>query len=274
MPDDRGMTTSDGLLQLRGTTLGAGVPKVCVPVVASTVEAAVAAVAALPPGVAEVVELRLDHLTGAARDTAVVRDAVAAVRGALPAEVPLLATFRSAREGGAQPADEDAYTAVVRASLAPFPADGAGGGGAGEGADVVDVELAARDAAALVRAAHAAGTPVVVSQHDFAATPPADDLVAVLRHQRDLGADVCKVAVTPHDADDVLTLLTATRRFAREADRPLVTIAMGGLGVVTRVAGEVFGSAMTFGAVGATSAPGQVDAVRLRAAMGLLHDAL
>ncbi|MBO9570191.1 MAG: type I 3-dehydroquinate dehydratase [Cellulomonas iranensis] len=256
------MTTNDGRLRLRGTTLGSGVPKVCVPVVAATPDAAVADVRALPTGVADVVELRLDHLVGAAGDPAVARHAVRAVRAALPPDVPLLATFRSAREGGAQPADDDAYTGVVRAALAA------------DGADAVDVELAARDAAALVADAHGAGLAVVVSQHDFAATPPADDLVATLRRQRDLGADVCKVAVTPHDADDVLTLLTATRAFARDADRPVVTIAMGGLGVVTRVAGEVFGSAMTFGTVGAASAPGQVDAVRLRAAMGLLHDAL
>ncbi|MBO3089286.1 type I 3-dehydroquinate dehydratase [Cellulomonas dongxiuzhuiae] len=259
------MTTSDGVLRLRGTTLGAGLPQVCVPVLAPTPQAAADAARALAAGAADVVELRLDHLTGSARDPALVRAAVAAVRAALPTDVPLLATFRSAREGGAQPADDAAYGAVVDAVTA---------GAAGpDGADAVDVELAMPGVAGLVARAQSAGLAVVVSHHDFAATPSADAIVALLRRQRDVGADVCKVAVMPRDPDDVLALLTATRAFTRDADRPVVTVAMGALGVVTRLAGGVFGSAMTFGSVGAASAPGQVDAVRLREVLALLHDA-
>jgi 3-dehydroquinate dehydratase-1 len=50
-------------------------------------------------------------------------------------------------------------------------------------------------------------------------------------------------------------------------------MAMGPLGVVSRLAGETFGSVLTFGTVGAASAPGQVDAARLRAALDLIHEA-
>ena len=39
---------------------------------------------------------------------------------------------------------------------------------------------------------------------------------------------------------------------------PLVTMAMGGLGAISRVSGEVFGSCMTFASVEKTSAPGQM----------------
>ncbi|ADG76338.1 3-dehydroquinate dehydratase, type I [Cellulomonas flavigena DSM 20109] len=257
------MTTSDGVLRLRGAVLGGAVPLVCVPVVAPDPDAAARATRAIPAGMADVVELRLDHLVGAAGDPGVVHAAVGAVRAALPDGVPLLATFRSAREGGAQPADDAAYATVVDAV--------AGGPHGAPVADAVDVELAAPGAAALVARAHAAGLAVVVSHHDFDATPAAGEVVAVLRRQRDLGADVCKVAVMPHDADDVLALLTATRTFARDADRPVVTVAMGRLGLVTRLAGGVFGSAMTFASVGTASAPGQVDAAVLREVLPLLH---
>ena len=259
------MTPTDGVLRLRGTTLGAGRPRVCVPVVATTPAAAAAAARALPAGAADVVELRLDHLTGAASDPAVVEAAVVAVRAALPDDVPLLATFRSAREGGAQPADDAAYAAVVATVTALADA--------GAGVDAVDVELATPGVEGLVARARAAGLAVVVSHHDFDRTPPADRIEAVLRAQRHVGADVCKVAVMPHDADDVLALLTATRAVARDADRPVVTVAMGDLGRVTRVAGGVFGSAMTFASAGTASAPGQVDAGALRGALDLLHGA-
>ena len=58
------------------------------------------------------------------------------------------------------------------------------------------------------------------------------------------------------------------------ADRPIITMSMGSLGVITRMAGEVFGSSMTFGAVGQVSAPGQIPVEKLQAAMAILHEAL
>ena len=51
-------------------------------------------------------------------------------------------------------------------------------------------------------------------------------------------------------------------------------MSMGSLGVITRMAGEVFGSSMTFGAVGQVSAPGQIPVEKLQAAMAILHEAL
>jgi 3-dehydroquinate dehydratase-1 len=52
---------------------------------------------------------------------------------------------------------------------------------------------------------------------------------------------------------------------------PAVTMSMGPLGAVSRVAGETFGSCLTFGTVGESSAPGQLDAAGLRATLELLH---
>lgn len=250
-------------LTVRGVTLARGrAPAVCVPLVASSPEEAARAAAAIPPGACDVVELRLDHLAGVGGRPALAAAAVHGVRAALPDAVPLLATFRTTREGGAQAADDAAYAAVVRASLA--------------GADLVDVELrtevATRDA--LLADAHAAEVPVVLSTHDFARTPPRDAIVALLREQQAAGGDVLKVAVAPHGPGDVLELLAATHQFtATEATRPVVTMAMGPVGVVSRVAGGVFGSVLTFASVpaaGGASAPGQPDAVALRAALAVL----
>ena len=41
-------------------------------------------------------------------------------------------------------------------------------------------------------------------------------------------------------------------------DYPLITMAMGGLGAVSRISGQVFGSCMTFASFGKASAPGQL----------------
>ena len=75
-------------------------------------------------------------------------------------------------------------------------------------------------------------------------------------------------------APDVQQLLDATQEMSgKYADRPIITMSMGA-GVVSRLCGEYFGSAMTFGAVGQVSAPGQIPVEELNAAMDILHRAL
>lgn len=89
---------------------------------------------------------------------------------------------------------------------------------------------------------------------------------------QDMGADIPKIAVMPRSAGDVLTLLSATEEMARcYADRPIITMSMSSQGVVSRLCGEVFGSSMTFGAVGQVSAPGQIPVDQLRQVLEILH---
>ena len=81
------------------------------------------------------------------------------------------------------------------------------------------------------------------------------------------GADAAKLAVMPRDDGDALRLLAACR--AATGGRlaiPVVAIAMGPLGVVTRVIGHGAGSALTFAAAatGQGSAPGQLTVEQLR----------
>ncbi len=92
---------------------------------------------------------------------------------------------------------------------------------------------------------------------------------------QELGADIPKIAVMPQNKKDVLTLLSATEEMAEEhADRPIITMSMSGTGVISRLCGEVFGSALTFGAVGKVSAPGQMGIEDLTTVLGLLHKSL
>ena len=92
---------------------------------------------------------------------------------------------------------------------------------------------------------------------------------------QELGADIPKIAVMPQNKKDVLTLLAATDEMASEyADRLIITMSMSGTGVISRLCGEVFGSALTFGAVGKVSAPGQMGIEDLTTVLGLLHKSL
>lgn len=58
--------------------------------------------------------------------------------------------------------------------------------------------------------------------------------------------------------------------YHKHADRPLITMSMGSLGVVSRVSGATFGSAATFGAAKKASAPGQVSVDELRSILEVL----
>jgi 3-dehydroquinate dehydratase-1 len=245
---------------VRGTTLGAGRPAVVVPLTGRTLAALLDQARAMVAAAPDVVEWRVDLL---ADGRAPAGDAVAAGRALAAAlcGLPLLVTVRTAAEGGAAAVADDAYASLLTALL-----------DAGI-ADLLDVEVAREPAARLVAAAHAAGVPVVGSSHDFAGTPPHDAIVGRLLGMADLGADVLKVAVMPHDPGDVLTLLSATWATSQRTGRPLITMAMGELGVASRLAGGAFGSAATFGTVGDASAPGQVELGALRAALALVHPA-
>ena len=89
-----------------------------------------------------------------------------------------------------------------------------------------------------------------------------------LRKMQELGADIPKIAVMPQSAKDVLTLLSATDEMVTKyADRPIITMSMAGTGLLSRLCGEVFGSAITFGAAKKASAPGQMEVNDLSAVL-------
>lgn len=245
---------------VRGTALGAGRPKVIVPLTGGTVLALLDQARAVVAAAPDVVEWRVDHLGSGEAAPDVVAAAGRELRAVL-GDLPLLVSIRTAAEGGLAAVTDDAYVAAYRALLAAGVAD------------LVDVEVMRGEATVrtLVDLAHAADAVVVASNHDFDATPPREEIVRRLLLMAERGADVLKIAVMPHDPGDVLTLLTATWEASGRTDRPLITMAMAGTGVASRVVGGVFGSAATFGTVGPASAPGQVELGALRAALAAVH---
>lgn len=248
-----------GLVRLGDVVLGEGRVKVIVPITGSTARELVAQASALADHAPDIVEWRVDHFVDAP-DVGAVLAAAEGVVAALEGR-PLVFTFRTAAQGGERtidPADYEALnTAVVQSGLV-------------QAVDVEDsFDTAAGDAVLAVARAH--GVVAVGSHHDFRATPPAEEIVARLVAMQERGFDAVKMAVMPRDAGDVLALLNATWTMAdRHAATPVITMAMAGLGVVTRLAAQVVGSCATFASVGPPSAPGQVPLDDLRPILALL----
>ena len=235
-------------ITLRNLTIGTGRPKIVVPLTASTAEALVREAAALRGSPAQMAEWRVDWFEQA-QDTAALLGAAAALREAL-GELPLLATYRRLEEGGQGRISLNRY-AVVLETLALSGC-----------ADMVDMELSAGEdfLAREMDFCHSRGVRVLLSSHNFQSTPGMPALLGTLRLMEALGADIAKIAVTPQSPMDLITLLDATLTFSQTAACPVVTMSMGPLGRLTRVSGEIFGSALTFAAVGRPSAPGQLEA--------------
>ena len=111
----------------------------------------------------------------------------------------------------------------------------------------------------------------VASSHDFQRTPDKDEILSRLRKMDLLGSDILKIAVMPQSRADVITLLDATQEADAMIAKPIVTMSMGSQGLISRLCGEAFGSSLTFGSVGAASAPGQMNAEDLRRILDLIH---
>lgn len=248
---------------VRGVKIGEGIPKICVPIVGQTREEIVEAGKTMKSAGADVVEWRVDWYEEVF-DYAKVEETAADLRKAL-GELPLLFTFRTAKEGGEKAIEKDVYVELnQKAARSGF-------------VDMVDVEAFTGDEAVrvIVETAHEAGVKVVGSNHDFHQTPEQEEIVARLCKMQELGVDIPKIAVMPVCKKDVLTLLSATEEmYTRYANRPIITMSMAGTGVISRLCGEVFGSALTFGAAGKASAPGQMEVEDLKTVLSLLHKSL
>lgn len=245
-------------VRLRGVTLGEGRPKICVPLTGATRAALLAEIPAAKESAADLVEWRVDFFAEAA-DTGGVLGTLRALREAL-GDMPLLFTFRTAGEGGERAMAAEDYVALTCAAAT-----------AGD-ADAVDVELFTGDEAVcgVIACAHENGVAAVVSNHDFKRTPERAELVGRLAKMRTLGADLPKIAVMPQRFADALTLMAAVDEYTATADCPVIAMSMGRLGCLSRVAGQYFGSCLTFGSVGRASAPGQLAAGELRTVLEIL----
>jgi 3-dehydroquinate dehydratase-1 len=234
------------------------VPVVCVPLVARTAEAIRHEAAAVMAKSPDVLEWRVDHFEGIADAQAVVALA-RAVRDVAPG-TPLIVTRRSPREGGAASPLDDAQAIALYEAVC-----------AAHCADFIDYELGngAANFARVRDAAREHGVGLIGSFHDFTTTPGVPAIVETFTRAKREGADVAKVAVMPRDPRDVLTLLAATWQANAALDMPLISMARGPLGVLTRVAGSLYGSSLTFAAGVNASAPGQMPIDELRQALEL-----
>jgi len=196
----------------------------------------------LAAGDADMIELRLDLLSGG--------DPLQTLKAIRKATVkPIIATARLRTEGGMfQGSEKERIDLLIKAACY---------------ADYVDVELLAdqRDYA-IARIMK----PVIISYHDFQGMPEESKLTGIYEEMKKTKAAIAKIAVTPKSLHDNLRIL----QFLLDADMPLCMIAMGRMGRHLRVVAPLYGSALTYGFVTQSTAPGQMSLAELNLARKLI----
>ena len=248
------------VVQVRNLKIGVGIPKICVPIVGTTNEELLEEAKSLKEVKLDLVEWRVDFYKDV-NDIEKVKTILKILVEVLK-DTPILFTFRSKREGGEREISTEYYIKlnceIIRTKLV----------------DLVDVELFTGDEFVnkIVETAHKNKVNVVMSNHDFFKTPSKEDIVSRLKKMIELNADLPKIAVMPKCEADVLTLLCATNEMKQKyEDQPIITMSMSGIGVISRITGEFFGSCLTFGAAKKISAPGQMGVEDLYSVLQLLH---
>ncbi len=246
------------MLQVRKMTIGSGRPKICVPLVGSTKKEIIEQCMRANESAAEIIEWRVDYFDDVA-DLEKVYDVVAVLREMT--DKLLLFTFRTKEEGGEQSisltAYQNLYTNIAYLGLV----------------DLMDVELSVaqflgRD---FINDLKNAAVKIIMSSHDFEKTPADGELVYRVNVMNQFGADIGKLAVMPHNLQDVLRVMGIPQKVRVFNQLPLAVMAMGDLGKVTRVSGEIIDSVFTFGSLNQASAPGQIPVEQLAQILDALH---
>ena len=142
------------------------------------------------------------------------------------------------------------------------------------GAEFIDTELEYPDDLQLQlrNRARSAGTKLIVSWHNFSATPPLKQLLEVYHNCAEKGADVVKIVTTANsliDATRTMRLYRSVARLPRKRGNrpPLAAFAMGSAGKFTRYLSLKLGSPLsyTYPDGAKATAPGQYSESQLAA---------
>lgn len=244
---------------IKGKTLGEGKPLICVPVMGEKKELVIEQVRRLVDMKAQMIEWRIDAFENVSNPDAV-NDVLEELRS-ITENTILVYTYRSKAQGGLGNDSRDTIEKLYRV------------GAKSDVVDFVDVEFFANEnCSKLISELKKEGAKIIASHHDFDETPEEKIMKMLLEEMYNGRADIVKLAVMPQKASDVISLIKVTEEFKQiHSDGLIITMSMGALGAVSRIAGQLSGSCVTFGAGEVASAPGQLPFTKLDEILSLIE---
>lgn len=166
--------------------------------------------------------------------------------------LPVIATARHPGEGGAGNLSQSSRQALLESAL-PW-------------ASALDIELrSAHSLAPVIAHTHQQGRTLILSHHDFKATPTLPMLKKLASQAAAHGADLFKVATLLRDRHDLQRLIDLQ---LSRTEIPVIAMGMGDAGQFSRIVLAGFGTPLCYGWLGSPQVPGQWPAQKLRGILG------
>lgn len=248
-------------VKIKDIEIGKGMPRICIPITGKNREEILLDIEELLRQKPDLAEWRADCYEEGEKVEKVL-EMLTTITDRL-GQIPLLFTFRTAREGGSKEISFENYVKLLHRAADTGRID------------LADVEIFFGQEASkkLVGQLQEKGVRVVASNHHFEGTPSKEEMLEILEKMYHSGSDILKLAVMPRSFGDLLALLDTTKEASGKYDRPLITMSMGETGFLSRICGEFTGSALTFAAGRNASAPGQA-AGNMRNILENIHEIL
>jgi len=221
---------------------------ICVPIIAKHTVDACEKIARANP-LADVLELRLDYMESFCLDDL--------LGGAAR---PVIATYRSQKEGGNGYADYDTIACSLWNAIE-------------KGAAFVDVEYRMPFELRRRFLESRGSWGVIISAHLLDGTPSSRRLEYIFNTMAETGADIVKIVTQARAPEDNLRVLGLIP-IALKVGVRIIALCMGPMGRLSRIASPLLGAHLTFASLekGQESADGQIPVMLMRDILGLLDD--
>lgn len=158
-------------------------------------------------------------------------------------------TFRSDREGGVSTcSDQDRLDTIIEAIKTGLM-------------DYIDIEINNESffLEEINKNIKKTSVKKICSYHNFNETPPDRIIIDLFDQMLKNEADVIKIAFRPRSENDLRRLIRLNLDYGQKLDQPIILIAMGELGKITRIAPEICGGSLSYASGNKKTAPGQLD---------------
>ncbi|SDC28282.1 3-dehydroquinate dehydratase [Pelagirhabdus alkalitolerans] len=243
------------MLKIRDIEIGSGKPGICYPITAKNSHELQDQIEFLLSKEPDMIEWRVDFYQ---EENWI--EALRKVRENFQNQV-IIFTFRTLKEGGERFITDEDYRIMNEKAIDS------------DLVDIVDVELLTSEEIRkrIMTKAIEHNIHTIVSYHNFNKTPSNEDMIRFIEEEKKAGASIAKMAVMPENPSDLIRLLDVTNQLSNHSKTPIVTMAMGGIGLLSRLSGELFGSAITFASGINASAPGQINGEEMDRILNLIH---
>lgn len=250
----------ENIIKIKNIKLGNGAPKICVPVIEKTDKEIIKYIKYINKLPIDIIEWRADfYLEDIIKDNEKsINDIIDLSKDIKKiTNKPILFTLRSDKEGGK--IKNNSYDKIINIYKTIIE---------NKCFDLIDLEilnLKEKDIKNIIKLSKEKNIKTILSNHNFNKTPSKKYIVSLINKMIKLKCDIVKVAYMPKNKKDVIILLDAITEIK---DFPIIAISMGKLGTITRI----FGSVMTFASAKSSSAPGQLEAMKLKYILDNIYD--